>query len=267
MNNLHRELAPVSDEAWAQIEEEAARTFKRHLAGRRVVDVDGPAGVDFSAVGTGHVREIDPPGEGVLARQRQVAALVELRAPFSLSREQIDDVERGSQDSDWQPVKDAARQVAFAEDRAIFEGYAAGGIDGIHQGSSNPPVTLPADVTEYPAAVATALSRLRGAGVDGPYSVALSAAAYTAVSETSDHGYPVIDHIKRLLTGDIIWAPAISGAVVLTTRGGDFSLHLGQDLAIGYLSHTDAEVRLYLQETLTFLMLTSEAAVVLTPKS
>ncbi len=267
MNNLHRELAPVSDEAWAQIEEEAARTFKRHLAGRRVVDVDGPAGVDFSAVGTGHVREIDPPGEGVLARQRQVAALVELRAPFSLSREQIDDVERGSQDSDWQPVKDAARQVAFAEDRAIFEGYAAGGIDGIHQGSSNPPVTLPADVTEYPAAVATALSQLRGAGVDGPYSVALSAAAYTAVSETSDHGYPVIDHIKRLLTGDIIWAPAISGAVVLTTRGGDFSLHLGQDLAIGYLSHTDAEVRLYLQETLTFLMLTSEAAVVLTPKT
>ncbi len=231
------------------------------------MDVDGPAGVDYSAVGTGHVREIDPPGEGVLARQRQVAALVELRAPFSLSREQIDDVERGSQDSDWQPVKDAARQVAFAEDRAIFEGYAAGGIDGIHQGSSNPPVTLPADVTEYPAAVATALSQLRGAGVDGPYSVALSASAYTAVSETSDHGYPVIDHIKRLLTGDIIWAPAISGAVVLTTRGGDFSLHLGQDLAIGYLSHTDAEVRLYLQETLTFLMLTSEAAVVLTAKS
>ena len=267
MNNLYRELAPVSDEAWAQIEDEAARTFRRHLAGRRVVDVDGPAGTDFSAVGTGHVREIDPPGEGVLARQRQVAALVELRAPFSLSREQIDDVERGSQDSDWQPVKDAARQVAFAEDRAIFEGYAAGGIDGIHQGSSNPPVILPADVKEYPGAVATALSQLRGAGVDGPYSVALSADAYTGVSETSDHGYPVIDHIKRLLTGDIIWAPAISGAVVLTTRGGDFSLHLGQDLAIGYLSHTDAEVSLYLQETLTFQMLTSEAAVVLTPKT
>ena len=87
----------------------------------------------------------------------------------------------------------------------------------------------------------------------------------TAVSETSDHGYPVIEHIKRLLTGEIIWAPAISGAFALTTRGGDFSLHLGQDLAIGYLSHTDTEVRLYLQETLTFLMLTSEAAVGFTP--
>jgi uncharacterized linocin/CFP29 family protein len=265
MNNLHRELAPVSDEAWAQIEEEAARTFKRHLAGRRLVDVEGPAGVGFSAVGRGRVQEIDPPGQGVQARQRLVAPLVELRAPFELSRDEIDDVARGAQDADWQPVKDAARQIAFAEDGAIFEGYPAADIDGIRQGSSNPPVILPADVKDYPAAIAQALSQLRVAGVDGPYSVALSADAYTAVSETSDHGYPVIEHLKRQLTGEIIWAPAISGAIVLTTRGGDFSLHLGQDLAIGYLSHTDTEVRLYLQETLTFLMLTSEAAVGCTP--
>jgi uncharacterized linocin/CFP29 family protein len=265
MNNLHRELAPVSDEAWAQIEQEAARTFKRHLAGRRVVDVDGPAGLRFSAVGTGRVLGIDPPGEGVAARLRQVAPLVELRAPFSLNREEIDDVARGAEDADWQPVKDAARQIAFAEDGAIFEGYVAAGIDGIRQGSSNPPVVLPADVKDYPAAIAQALSQLRVAGVDGPYSVLLSADAYTEVSETSDHGYPIIEHIKRQLTGDIIWAPAISGAIVLTTRGGDFSLHLGQDLAIGYLSHTGTEVSLYLEETLTFLMLTSEAAVGCTP--
>jgi uncharacterized linocin/CFP29 family protein len=265
MDNLHRELAPISDDAWAQIEQEAARTFKRHLAGRRLVDVHGPAGSGFSAVGRGRVRDIDPPSEGVIARQRLVTPLVELRAPFTLSRQEIDDVERGAQDSDWQPVKDAARKVAFAEDGTIFEGYDAAGIDGIRQGASNAPVSLPADVREYPVAIATALSELRVAGVDGPYSVALSADAYTAVSETSDHGYPVLQHIKRLLTGDIIWAPAISGAFALTTRGGDFSLHLGQDLSIGYLSHTDTEVSLYLQETLTFQMLTSEAAVGFTP--
>ena len=265
MNNLHRELAPISDEAWGQIEDEAARTFKRHLAGRRVVDVEGPAGLAFSAVGTGRVRDIDAPGDGVRARLRQVVPLVELRAPFTLSRSEIDDVARGAQDADWQPVKDAARQIAFAEDGTIFEGYPAAGIEGIRQGSSNPPVILPADVKDYPAAIAQALSQLRVAGVDGPYSVLLSASAYTEVSETSDHGYPVIQHIKRLLTGDIIWAPAISGAMVLTTRGGDFSLQLGQDLSIGYLSHTDTEVSLYLEETLTFVMLTSEAAVGCTP--
>ena len=52
MNNLHRELAPISDAAWAQIEQETTRTLKRHLAGRRVVHLQEPAGIDVSAVGT-----------------------------------------------------------------------------------------------------------------------------------------------------------------------------------------------------------------------
>src|SRR5277367_5275035 len=254
MNNLHRELAPILDAAWAQIEEEAARTLKRYLAGRRVVDVQGPAGSMLSAVGTGHLRNIAAPGDGIIARQREVKALVELRVPFELERQQIDDVERGANDSDWQPAKDAARKIAFAEDGAIFDGYAAAGIGGIRQGTSNPIMTLPADVREYPEAIAQGLSRLR-----------LVADAYTALAETSDHGYPVLEHVKRLVKDQIIWAPAIAGAFVLTTRGGDFDLHIGQDVSIGYLSHTEAAVRLYLQETFTFLLLTSEAAVALVP--
>jgi uncharacterized linocin/CFP29 family protein len=265
MNNLHRELAPISDAAWAQIEEETTRTLKRYLAGRRVVDVQGPAGTRLSAVGTGHLLAIAAPRDGVVARQREVKALVELRVPFELERQTIDDVDRGANDSDWQPAKDAARRIAFAEDGAVFEGYAAAGIVGIRKGTSNPPMTLPADVREYPEAIAQALSRLRLVGVNGPYSVLLGADAYTALAETSDHGYPVLEHVKRLVNEQIIWAPAMQGAFVLTTRGGDFALHIGQDVSIGYSSHTDAAVRLYLQETFTFLFLTAEAAVALAP--
>jgi uncharacterized linocin/CFP29 family protein len=265
MNNLHRELAPVSEGAWAQIEEEASRTLKRYLAGRRVVDVQGPAGTMLSAIGTGHLRDIRPPAPGVTARQREVKALVELRVPFELDRQAIDDVERGATDSDWQPVKDAARQIAYAEDGAIFEGYAAAGIVGIRQGTSNPVLTLPADARAYPDAIAQALSQLRLAGVNGPYCVLFGAEAYTALAETSDQGYPVLQHIKRLVDTDIVWAPAIPGAFVLTSRGGDFDLHIGQDVSIGYLSHTANAVRLYLQETFTFLLLTAEASVALVP--
>src|ERR1022692_4601440 len=267
MNNLHRELAPISDQAWAQIESEAARTFRRYLAGRRVVDVPDPEGSAFAAVGTGHVREIHPPGEGVHARQRRVLAAVEFRATFSLDRDQIDDVARGALDGDWQPVKDAARQLAFAEDRAIFDGYAAADIDGIRPGASNATLALPASAADYPEAIDSALSDLRSAGVNGPYSVVLSADAYTAASETADHGYPVIEHLRRMISDDIIWAPAIEGGLVLTTRGGDFELQLGQDASIGYLSHTETSVRLYLQESMTFQLLTSEAAVPLTPSA
>jgi uncharacterized linocin/CFP29 family protein len=263
MNNLHRELAPISDEAWTEIEQETARTLKRYLAGRRVVDVEGPGGVSLSAVGTGHQQQIDAPADGVLARQRQVLPLVELRVPFILNRQQIDDVERGAEDSDWQPAKDAARIIAQAEDRAIFTGYPAAGIGGIVPGASNTAMTLPADVQHYPRAFAQAVGQLRAAGVAGPYSAVLSAAAYTMLSESTEHGYPVMEHLRHVLDGELIWAPSITGAVVLTTRGGDFSLHVGQDFSIGYLSHGETEVVLYLQESFTFQLLTAEAAVAL----
>lgn len=267
MNNLHRELAPISDAAWVQIEEETKRTLKRYLAGRRVVDVHGPAGPTLSAVGTGHLHAIATPGEGVVSRQREAKALVELRVPFDLERQMIDDVERGANDSDWQPAKDAALKLAFAEDRAIFEGYDAAGIVGVRRGTSNPIKSLPEDVRKYPDAFAQALSQLRLVGVNGPYSILLSADAYTELAETTDSGYPVLEHVKRLVEGKIIWAPAIDGAFVLTTRGGDLDLHIGQDASIGYLSHTETRVRLYLQESFTFLYLTSESSVAFAPPS
>ena len=210
------------------------------------------------------MRDIDAPHDGVLARQRQVAPLIEFRVPFRLTRQAVDDVERGAQDSDWQPVKDAARQIAFAEDRAIFEGYPAGGIAGIRRGGQQPAGDaarrrdrLPGWRSPRPCATcgwlaSTARTRWCSAPTRTPPS-----------ARPRDHGYPVYEHIKRLISGEIIWAPAIEGAFVLTTRGGDFALHLGQDVSIGYLGHDAASIELYLQETLTFLVATSEAAVAL----
>jgi uncharacterized linocin/CFP29 family protein len=265
MNNLHRELAPISDAAWAQIEEETSRTLKRYLAGRRVVDVPAAGGILLPGVGTGHLKQIASPAEGILARQREVKPLVELRVPFDLSRQEIDDVERGAEDSDWHPAKDAAKKLAFAEDRAIFNGYPEAEIRGVRESTSNPIETLPADVRDYPDAIAHALSQLRLMGVNGPYSVLLGAGEYTALAETRDHGYPVLEHVKRIVDGNLIWAPAIEGAFVVTTRGGDFELSIGQDISIGYLSHSDSTVQLYLQETFVFRVLTTEASVALSP--
>jgi hypothetical protein len=140
----------------------------------------------------------------------------------------------------------AARTIAFAENRAIFDGYAAADIGGIRPGASNEPVPLPTAVAGYPAIVAQAVDRLRLAGVEGPYRLVLGDDPFTAISGGSEEGYPVLQHINRLVDGDIIWAPGIMGGVVLTTRGGDFELDLGQDLSIGYLSHTAEAVELYL---------------------
>ncbi|MEU8735336.1 family 1 encapsulin nanocompartment shell protein [Streptomyces tendae] len=261
MNNLHRELAPMSAAAWTDLEAEARRTFRAHIAGRRLVDVPEAGGVELAAIPTGHSDPIDPPDQAVYTRLRRSKPLVELRVPFTVSRQQVDDVERGAMDADWQPVKDAARQIAFAEDRAIFEGLPQAGIDGLRDSSSNAFAELPDDPRDYPEAVGKGVSALRLAGVEGPYTLALSAGAYEAVSETSDHGHPVRDRIARLLQGDIVWAPAVTGAFLVSTRGGDYTLRLGQDLSIGYLSHDAEEIRLYFQETLTFLVHATEATV------
>ncbi|MFF8532607.1 family 1 encapsulin nanocompartment shell protein [Streptomyces sp. NPDC015532] len=262
---LHRELAPITPAAWNEIEDEARRTFRRNLAGRRVVDVTGPDGPELAAVGTGHLSRVDGPSPGVAARLRRVQPLVELTVPFRVSRDAVDDVDRGAKDSDWQPVKDAARTMAFAEDQTVFNGYAAAGVDGLRARTSNPVLRLPAEPRDFPDAVSHALSTLRLAGVQGPYTLLLGAEAYTAVSETSDHGYPVTAHLGRLLDGRLIWAPAVEGAFLLTTRGGDYELRLGEDLAIGYTAHDATGIDLYFRQTLTFLVHTDEAVVALDP--
>lgn len=264
MNNLHRDLAPIPSAAWAQIDEEARRSFTASVAGRRVVDVHSPGGFELAAVGTGHARALPALDDGVQVHQREVRPLVELRVPFDVSRQAVDDVARGAGDADWQPVKDAARAIAFAEDRTIFEGMAAAGIIGLVPAGSNGMLTLPERVQELPDTVARALSVLRLASVGGPYSLLLSSDEYTRMSESTDYGHPIRDHLARLLPdGDIVWAPALTGAVLVSTRGGDYALHLGQDVSIGYLSHDDDVVRLYLEESLTFAVLTDEASVAL----
>ena len=265
MNNLYRELAPVSDAAWADLEDEAKRTFGTYVAGRRIVDLEGPGGPTLAAVNTGHLGDVDAPADGVIAHLRESQPLVRLRVPFTLSRADIDSVERGAQDADWQPLKDAAKQIAFAEDRAIFEGYPAAGITGLRDATTNTALSLPEDPTQYPDVVVEALTELRLAGVNGPYALALSTTAYDAISVTTEHGYPIRRQIERVFDGEIMWAPAIDGALLLSTRGGDYALSLGQDLSIGYLSHDVEAVQLYFQESLTFLVYTTEAVVAVNP--
>ncbi|SFR57215.1 family 1 encapsulin nanocompartment shell protein [Microbacterium azadirachtae] len=265
MDNLHRRLAPISSAAWDQIDDEARRTFITRIAGRRVVDVPEAGGSGLSAIGTGHLEPIAAPAPSVEARRRQVQPLVELRALFTVTHAAVDDVERGAQDSDWQPVKDAVEALATAEDTLVFAGSEAAGVQGIIASSSNDTIPLPADPRELPAAVARALTVLRTVGVQGPYALLLSAELYTAASETVDHGYPVAEHLRRLLgdDGTIVFAPALDGAIVLTMRGGDYALTLGQDVSIGYLSHDAEGIRLYAQESVTFSAYTSEASVIL----
>lgn len=265
MNSLLRDHAPIAAEAWKEIDAEATRTLKTLLAARRLVDFKGPLGWSAASIPTGRTQTLSPAlQEGVVSRLRLSQPLMEIRIPFEISREETDAIGRGAKDADLTAVRNAARAAAIGEDRAIFQGYAAAGIDGIFSKSTAQGLTIPTDYGAYPDVVAEATHRLRSEGVDGPYGIALGPRCYTGLTRSTLRGYPVINHIRELVDGPIVWAPAADGAVVLSLRGGDFELFVGQDFSVGYLDHTGTSVLLYLQETFTFRVLTEEAAVPLT---
>lgn len=263
MNDLHRELAPITDGAWKEIERQARRTLKATLAGRKVVDFRGPLGWQTGAVEIGRAEPIaEAPREGVRAALRTVQPLVELRIPFELQRQELDAVARGASDPNLQPVTDAAKAIALVEDRSIFHGYPAGRIQGLFEASAKARLTLSDDYVRYPTAVAEAMTSLRRAGVDGPYAIVLGPRCFTGLSmTTTSAGFPVMEHVRHLVDGPVVWALGLDGAVVLSTRGGDFELTVGRDISIGYQDHSATTVLLYIEESFTFRVLAAEAAV------
>jgi uncharacterized linocin/CFP29 family protein len=266
VNHLLRSHAPISDTAWKLIDEEATERLAPALAARKLVDFSGPHGWEHSATNLGRATLLaSTPCEGVTGLHRRVLPLVEARADFELSRSELRDADRGADDADLEALDKAAHQIAVAENIAVFHGW-HGAITGIGESTPHEQVSLGDTAEGYPRRVAGAVERLLCAGVGGPYGLALGREQYRRVVETAEHGgYPLLDHLRKILEGPIVWAPGVAGAVVLSLRGGDFLFESGQDLSIGYDSHDSEVVRLYLEESFSFRVAAPEAAVALQP--
>ncbi len=265
MDLLKRRRAPLTDEAWEQVDNEARRVLNLHLAGRKVVDFSGPHGWKVGAVNTGRLKPIGKAAAtGVSYAVREVQPLVELRAPFTMKIAELDDASRGADDLDLDPVIAVAERVAHAEDAAIFHGFDDGRITGIIEASPHKPVPVNA-ILEWPRAVVAALEVLRAAGMNGPYALVLSLQSYDELDGDSEDGYPLRRRLEESLRDvSLVWAPAVQGgAVLMSTRGGDYELTVGQDLAIGYAVHDRTDVELYLTESFTFRVLEEKAAIFL----
>lgn len=266
MSHLLREHAPITEAGWKLLDSEARERLAPALAARKLVDFAGPHGWDHSASNLGRTEELSGgPEKGVDTRQRRVLSLVELRARFSVARSELDDAERGAEDVDLKALDEAAARIARAENAVVFHGWKKAGIAGIIESAGQERIALGEDCELYPRHAAKAVDALREAGVDGPYGLALGPDAHTRVLETSEHGgYPLLEHLREILGGPIVWAPAVDGGAVMSMRGGDFLYDSGQDISIGYESHDAEAVNLYLEESFTFQVATPEAAVALT---
>ena len=262
---LRRSLAPITEEAWGVIDEEATRVLKNLLSARSLVDFDGPHGWDLAAINLGRLDiHANEPVDGVQWGQRQVLALLELRTLFALGQFELDNITRNSKTPDLEALDEAARKVALFEDDALYNGFAEGGVQGILEASPHDAVALPKEVEGYTKAVGAAVKTLREAGIEGPYALVLPTDDYhTLMTGQSQGGYPTHRAVRDIIEGDIHWSEALKNGVVLSTRGGDYEMTVGQDLAIGY-SHQDGQsVHLYITESFTFRAVEPAAAVVL----
>lgn len=266
-NHLLRHLAPVTEAGWSLIDEEARERLVVALAARRLVDFTGPHGWEHSATNLGRTDGIGAaPCPGVTGRRRRVLPLSEVRADFTVAREELRAGDRGAEDVDLEALDGAARNMAVAENKAVFHGWAEADVQGITEATPHPQIPRGDNFNDYPRPVAKAVEVLLQCGVGGPYGLALGTDDYTGVIETAEHGgYPLFDHLRKILEGPIVWSPGVNGAVVLSQRGGDFLFESGQDLAVGYESHDADDVHLYLVESFSFRVATPEAAVAVVP--
>jgi uncharacterized linocin/CFP29 family protein len=267
VNHLLRELAPLTDANWKLVDDEAVERLTPALAARGVTDFAGPYGWAHSATNLGRTRRLEfAEADGVDGLQRRVLPLVELRADFAISLGELRDHDRGALDPDLGDLDAAAYRIAVAENAAVVHGWSEAEIAGIAETSPHEGSPLAATIDTYPRPVAEATELLLRRGISGPYALLLSRDEYTRVIESAEHGgYPLLDHLRKILGGPIVWGPGVSGGVVLSLRGGDYLFESGQDLAVGYRHHDSEAVHLYLQESFSFVVETPEAAVWLQP--
>jgi uncharacterized linocin/CFP29 family protein len=265
MDLFRQSLAPVSDEAWEQIKETASQVLRSNLSGRRVLDVKGPHGIGFAAVPTGRLRVPEgQPEDEVTYGVTTVLPLVETRIPFELDLWELDNGTRGAADLDVSAVARAAGKMADFEEKAIYHGFDEGCIVGLLKACAESGASFQVEPASFTGAVAAAVGRMARQGVGGPYALVVNPDIWSRLLSQS-RGYPLYKQLRPLVEQSPVFCPAMDGAVVLSTRGGDAELVIGQDYTVGYMQHDSRKVRLFLSASFTFRVVEPAFAVPLTP--
>ena len=266
MDILRKSLAPITADAWSEINEEADRTLRGNLSARSLVDFDGPHGLELGAINLGRVAlKESEPVSGVKWGLRQVRPLVEVRVPFQLSLSDLDDVSRGAKAPELDPVAAAARKTAILEENTLYNGFGEGDIKGILESTSHKAIQLGPEVGDYAENFQQATGALQGAGIGGPYALVLGSEPYKKLMAGDKSGYPIRRRAESMFEGGIKWSPALEGGAVVSTRGGDYEMTVGLDLSIGYKFLEGDTLELYFTESFTFQVLEPAAAVGLKP--
>lgn len=266
MNILKKSIAPLTDAAWKEISNETDRFLKIYLTGRKFVDINGPNGLEMGGLSTGRlVMPGKNKNEGVNYGIREFIPLIEIRKPFELDLWELDNVDRGAEDIDLDPLENAVNEFALFEEQAIYDGFKKANIKGLEKSTEKPPVDLPSDPEQFLDIISGEIISLQKDGVQGPYALILNETSWKNLNKLTK-AYPVRNQLKELIEGKIIVNHFNKKSFLVSEQGGDYELVIGQDITLGYDGHTTEKVKLYLTESFTFRVISPEAIRVLNSK-
>lgn len=261
MDFLKRTIAPIPQEAWEELDEEATKVLKNALSGRKVVDFTGPKGWNYDALSEGTLDLVDgTPVDGVYYGTRKVTPMTEIRVPFKMPIWALDDIARGNKTVDHAPVQEAARKAAMFEDMAIYYGIEQAQMIGLLSDTDNKPLDMKLDDDAIVETLTKAIQVLKDANVDGPYALVAPYALWTKIESSAKGGYPLKKRVNKVVEKYVL-SSQIDACFLISLRGGDNELVIGQDFSIGYQSTEGSDVNLYITETLTFKNYSPETTV------
>ena len=248
VNNLHRELAPISARRLAARSTRRPRASSARSSPAASWSTSSARTDPRTAPSTsaGCDADRDGPVAGVeRGAPRRSLPLVELRAAFDAvaRRARRGRARRADPDLDAAHRRRDPHRAGRGHARSSTATRPAGirGIERAHAAQ--------ADRDPERRTTSTRSSRRRGdphpahRGRRRTVRASRSAPAASTGLIAGDRrgGYPVLEGASST-SSTARWCgrPAVNGAVVLSTRGGDFELTVGRDLSIGYASHDAA---------------------------
>jgi len=261
MDLLRRELAPISPQGWSEIDTMARETLVANLSGRKFIDMDGPHGIGHACVTLGRLAVSKDSNDGNVGYGlHQVQPLMEARVNFSLETWELDNIERGAKDIQLDALVQACRDIALFEERAIYQGFEPAAIAGLHDTVKGEEIDLSLDMDVIVDAVSEGQTRMLKEGVEGGANLVVSPTIWKFLARSTPGG-TLRSIIETQIGGQVIYSELVKDALLVASRGGDVELTVGQDLSVGYHSHTASEIHLFITESFTFRVVAPEALV------
>ncbi|HKL47564.1 MAG TPA: family 1 encapsulin nanocompartment shell protein [Candidatus Izemoplasmatales bacterium] len=259
MDIFKRNLAPISDQAWEEVDERAEEVINAQLTTRKSLKVNGPFGLSYTSIPTGRLDLIENNSSKVKLGIYNNKSLLETRISFELSKWELDNLLRGAKDIELDALEDAAKVIARFEDDVIYNGSKNAGIAGLMQ-EAGIEKNIKLDSQEILSGISEALIDLKNAFVGGPFNFVVSRKVYNALNKV--HGSKLLRMIvEEMIGGHVIVSEMITGGLLLPVEHDDLEFTIGQEYTIGYESHTDDMVKLFIMNSFTLRVLDDQILV------